>query len=369
MMTADLDGAREVLEQFEAEATGTRRRGEPGDDPLAARPGRVARRSLAAGARARDCRLPAHRPDAASACPGVGRPGQGADRDRSRSRRGGPVDSRRGPLLLSRLRSGCTRPSSKPCSVVSSSCSGTSVSPPRSLRQLPQRLAAGEMNDPTLTVWPDTIETLVALGELERAGAYLERFAGNAERLDSPLARAGALRCRGLLSAAEGRPGGGLRGVRTLARRRRAVPARACPHAPRPRHCPDARTQQKKAAREALEQALALFDHARRPSLGREGPGRAETDKRPHARLRGAHRDRAPRRRACRPGSFQQGNRRRALHGGSAPSRPTSPTSTASSTSAAPGSRRASRPLRAPRPMPGERLPKPRVSRVSGPRP
>ena len=128
-----------------------------------------------------------------------------------------------------------------------------------SLRELPQRLAAGEMNDPTLTVWPDTIETLVALGELERAGNYLERFAGSAERLDSPLARAGALRCRGLLSAAEGRPEEAFEAFeRSLADAERFPLERA-------------RTllglgtvrrqnQQKKAAREALEQALALFD-------------------------------------------------------------------------------------------------------------
>ena len=236
-----------------------------------------------------------------------------------------------------------------------------------SLRELPQRLAAGEMNDPTLTIWPDTIETLVALGELERARNYLERFAGSAERLGSPLARAGALRCRGLLSAAEGRPEEAFDAFeRSLADAERFPLERA-------------RTllglgtvrrqnQQKKAAREALEQALALFD-----TLG----ARLWAEK-ARAELKRIAAARPPPRRSPRPSAASPSlppwvvPTRRSLPSstwGSAPSRPTSPTSTASSTSAAPGSRRASRPLRAPRPMPGERLPKPRVSRVSGPRP
>ena len=42
------------------------------------------------------------------------------------------------------------------------------------LRDLPGWLLAGGMNDPTLPVWADAIETLVALGELEQAGGYLE---------------------------------------------------------------------------------------------------------------------------------------------------------------------------------------------------
>ena len=36
-------------------------------------------------------------------------------------------------------------------------------------------------------VWADAIETLVALGEIERARAYLERYEANAKRLGKPL--------------------------------------------------------------------------------------------------------------------------------------------------------------------------------------
>ena len=72
------------------------------------------------------------------------------------------------------------------------------------LRELPARLLAGGVNDPTLPLWADAIETLVALGELEHASEYVEHYEANAHRLGSPLAREGALRCRGLLAAAEG---------------------------------------------------------------------------------------------------------------------------------------------------------------------
>ena len=72
------------------------------------------------------------------------------------------------------------------------------------LRELPGRLLAGGIHDPALPVWADAVETLVALGELERARSYLESYEVHAGRLGSPYARAGAARCRGLLLAAEG---------------------------------------------------------------------------------------------------------------------------------------------------------------------
>ena len=55
------------------------------------------------------------------------------------------------------------------------------------LRDLPGRLLAGGINDPAVPVWADAIETLVALGEIERARAYLEPYEAHAERLGSPL--------------------------------------------------------------------------------------------------------------------------------------------------------------------------------------
>lgn len=72
------------------------------------------------------------------------------------------------------------------------------------LRELPARLLAGGINDPTIPVWADAIETLVALGEPARARSYLESYESNSLRLGSPWARAAAGRCRGLLATAEG---------------------------------------------------------------------------------------------------------------------------------------------------------------------
>jgi DNA-binding CsgD family transcriptional regulator len=127
------------------------------------------------------------------------------------------------------------------------------------LRELPERLLAGGMNDPTQPVWADAIETLVALGDLDRAGGYLEPYELNATRLGSPIAGTGAARCRGLLSACEG----------SLAAATASFDASLSYAAPYPLE--QARTllclgtvrrraQEKKAAREALEQALAIFD-------------------------------------------------------------------------------------------------------------
>ena len=44
------------------------------------------------------------------------------------------------------------------------------------LRELPARLLAGGIHDPTVPVWADSIETLIGLGELEQASAYLEQY-------------------------------------------------------------------------------------------------------------------------------------------------------------------------------------------------
>jgi DNA-binding CsgD family transcriptional regulator len=131
-----------------------------------------------------------------------------------------------------------------------------------SLRELPGRLLASGMNDPTQPIWPDTIETLVALGELEQAHAYLEAYARYAVRLRSPLAMEGALRCRGLVRAAEGDTTGALTTFE------RALVDRPDP----PWVFERGRTllclgivrrqaQQKKAARKALEQALTIFEN------------------------------------------------------------------------------------------------------------
>ena len=72
------------------------------------------------------------------------------------------------------------------------------------LRELPERLMSRGIDDPTIPLWADTIETLTALGELGQAGAYLGHYEAHAERLGNPWPIAAAARCRGLLAAAEG---------------------------------------------------------------------------------------------------------------------------------------------------------------------
>jgi DNA-binding CsgD family transcriptional regulator len=129
------------------------------------------------------------------------------------------------------------------------------------LRELPAALLAGGMIDPAQPVWADSIETLITLGELERAGAYLAQFEVGAQRLGSPLAKEAVHRCRALLTGASGDAAGGA-----------AVLERALADEPEPPWPFErARTllclgslrrknKQKRAARNALEQARAIFE-------------------------------------------------------------------------------------------------------------
>jgi DNA-binding CsgD family transcriptional regulator len=129
------------------------------------------------------------------------------------------------------------------------------------LGALPQRLTALGWNDPADSAWPDAIEALVQVGDIEHAATYLERYEALAQRSGSVWALATSARCRGLLSAAQGSfdaaraafdqalaehdrvPGSFERG-RTLL---------ACGAVRR-------RTRQRGAAREALQAALEIFE-------------------------------------------------------------------------------------------------------------
>ncbi len=69
------------------------------------------------------------------------------------------------------------------------------------LRDLPDRLLYSGWLGPSFAyVWPDSIETLIGLGELDRAQAHLEMFEKLAPRASRRWV-AGAARCRGLLAA------------------------------------------------------------------------------------------------------------------------------------------------------------------------
>ena len=129
------------------------------------------------------------------------------------------------------------------------------------LRELPRRLLAGGVTDPTAPVWADAIETLITLGELELAVSYLERYEESAERLTSPPAIAGAARCRGLLAAAEGDLAGAFAAYsRSLAELDRISQPLDLGRTLLCLGTVRRQAQQKKAARDALERALAIFE-------------------------------------------------------------------------------------------------------------
>ena len=129
------------------------------------------------------------------------------------------------------------------------------------LRELPQRLISLGINDPGSPLWADAIETLTALGELEPALAYLEHYEAHARHSRNPAATAAAARCRGLLAAKEGDLVGAVAAVeRSLAElegfgypfeRGRTLLALGTIRR---------QAQRKGPAREALEQALAIFE-------------------------------------------------------------------------------------------------------------
>ena len=127
------------------------------------------------------------------------------------------------------------------------------------LRELPERFLNGGVGDPTAPLWADAIETLIGLGELEQARAYLEPYEVNAQRLGSRLAKAGQARCHGLLLAAEGDLTAGIAVFESS-----LVDAASYPlERARTLLCLGTvrrQAQQKRAAREALEQALAIFE-------------------------------------------------------------------------------------------------------------
>jgi DNA-binding CsgD family transcriptional regulator len=128
------------------------------------------------------------------------------------------------------------------------------------LRELPERLIAGGLSDPTFPVWADAIETLVAVGEFDLACSYLEPFARYSRTFGSPLGISAFERCSGLLAAARGDVGNGLAMLeRSLGSFERLPPlerARTLLALGRVRR----QALQKKAGRDALGQALAIFD-------------------------------------------------------------------------------------------------------------
>jgi len=113
----------------------------------------------------------------------------------------------------------------------------------------------------TARVVPSQVEALIALGELDAASELLDWYSENAEQLQRPSALAAAARCRGLLRAEQGDLDGALEllesavdlssGVPIPLEHGRALLARGAVHR---------RAKHKRAARESLEAAEAVFD-------------------------------------------------------------------------------------------------------------
>jgi DNA-binding CsgD family transcriptional regulator len=131
------------------------------------------------------------------------------------------------------------------------------------LRDLPDSLLALGLNDPAQPLWADALETLVLLGETGRARAHIERHEQRSRAIGSPWAAAVSARSRGLLAVAEGdftvafaaldRSLRELNGLQLPLERARTLLTLGVVRR---------QAQQRRAAREALGQALAIFEQA-----------------------------------------------------------------------------------------------------------
>jgi DNA-binding CsgD family transcriptional regulator len=129
------------------------------------------------------------------------------------------------------------------------------------LRDLPEKLLELGWTDPTNPVWPDTIETLVGLGELDQARAHLEQYELNARSLGSGWALASVARCRGLLAAGEGDLDASFDAFESSLAELEGLPVPL--ERARTLLCLGVvrrQAQQKRSAREALEGALEIFE-------------------------------------------------------------------------------------------------------------
>jgi DNA-binding CsgD family transcriptional regulator len=130
----------------------------------------------------------------------------------------------------------------------------------RYLRELPARLISLGWNDPSSPLWPDAIEALVRYGDLTCARTYVEQYEDRALRA-SRRSLSCAARCRALLSAAEddlpaaheslARALDELDGLHYPFEQARTLLALGQV---------DRQARRRRAGREALEQALGIFE-------------------------------------------------------------------------------------------------------------
>jgi DNA-binding CsgD family transcriptional regulator len=131
------------------------------------------------------------------------------------------------------------------------------------LRDLPARMVEVGWNEPAVAFpsWPDAIEVLIGVGELDLARAYLDQYDERIRTFRTSSALANAARCHALLASVERDLEGARmwfgrslseheRGLRPLDRARTLLAMGMV----------ERRAKQKRAAREALEEALAIFE-------------------------------------------------------------------------------------------------------------
>jgi DNA-binding CsgD family transcriptional regulator len=135
------------------------------------------------------------------------------------------------------------------------------------LRPLPLRLVELGWDEPSLfPVWPNSIEALIATGEQELAGEYLDLYQERARRCDCPWALATAARCHGLLRVAEGDIDGALAACeRALGEHRRTPAAFERGRTLLALGGAQRRARRLRDARETLQHALTLFEQLGAP--------------------------------------------------------------------------------------------------------
>jgi DNA-binding CsgD family transcriptional regulator len=130
------------------------------------------------------------------------------------------------------------------------------------LGPLGERLEQGGVREPgSARFVADDLEALIGLDRLDEAQALLERLERRARRLDRVSALAAAARCRGLLTAARGDLDGALTSLeRALAEHERVLLPLDHARTLLAVGMTHRRAKHRRAARDSLEQALALFE-------------------------------------------------------------------------------------------------------------
>ena len=157
----------------------------------------------------------------------------------------------------------------------------------------------------------DTLEALIAVGELEEAERKLVPWEQRARALDRSWALAITARCRALLLAARGDLAGAQAGFeRALAEHARTQDPFQHARTLLAQGVTQRRAKQRGAARLTLEQALAIFERLGAPLWAEKARAELPTDRRPRTLARRADRGRAPDRGARRGGTHQPRGRR-----------------------------------------------------------